>query len=73
MLKNLLWPLSSCMWRVASIVIIIMIIDTHYDVALGQPIDCCVKCTKELVWAKQCWNSDGQAWDASLCVSCTGL
>lgn len=23
--------------------------------------------------AKQCWNSDGQAWDTSLCVSCTGL
>lgn len=50
-----------------------MIIDAHYEMALRQPIDCCVNHTKELVWAKQRWNSDGQAWDASLCVSCTGL
>lgn len=55
------------------IFIIIMIIDAHYEMAHGQPIDCCVNRTKELVWAKQGWNSDGQAWDASLCVSCTGL
>lgn len=35
------------MWCVASIIIIITIIDAHYEVALGQPIDCRVKCTKD--------------------------
>jgi len=52
---------------------IFVIIDANYEMVLGQPIGHYVSYTKELVWAKQGWNSDGQAWDASLCVSCTGL
>lgn len=69
--KNVVLVLGRMVW--GSLIIIIMVVDAVYEMALGQPIDCCVSRTKERVWGKQCWNSDGQAWDASLCVSCTGL
>lgn len=32
-----------------SMIIILIIIDLHYEMAQGQPIDCCVNLTKELV------------------------
>lgn len=49
--------------------------ELNYELAQGHPmcVNCRANCTKELVWAKQGWNSDGQAWDTTLCVSCTGL